>query len=559
MPAFRQACMDAATTIAKKSLGMPMSITSRFQFIDNNKRHQDVYIGECPLFASIRNHTRMLFSLLHQPEGDSEENKPARTIIFELMSWLTSPQLPDLELLKRCGLGDDKKVRRRWGDSVAQTVEILNKLIISYNKEGSVLNRTFAHEFIDVACGHKSENIKIWCHRKQRDLFRELLDGLVDIRESNFICTLSEYRESHPFDVLFLFGSFRSNGYSSIPAALVTSPLYARLMRFVWAGLPDEEGFANDPVLSKYNHFNDMHTTYHMVRSDASSIEPFLKSMGVIESHTLEDDARLFDGRIIDASLSQQCVMVEFMESLGVLLKPRTRVLVFNKNRATDDCFEYRLICEVEADEFLIIHDANADFGDVSVDAQEFPLARMWKKALADLWSHSPQACIDQMQQAGINLINLSRAVQKWISTNGTVIHAPRSRRHFELLFTKVLKQSLSHTDPKNGKAILNWHTAWAEIESSRAAAIQHGTVESDIINEQLLTELRQACSEIKKRISIDDIYRYSLRPESGLMGDVIFKCVLGVNSGFSAPIEYLDKTLSIIDLEQYRTPYRGH
>lgn len=531
---------------------MLVPTTERLQFLGDNPPVQELYIGESPLFSAIRHHMRVLYSALYQPEGDPYLNESALLLRFEMQKWLTSPLMPDIGLFLRCGLADDGQIRRQWGRDAAQTVELLKDLITRYADQGSVLNTEFVRLFVELACEYAEDRIRIWCHRKERDLFRDLLEGLADLDDGIFVSTLAEYRKVPPTDALIRFGPLRTRGVGNAPEALITSPSYHRLVRLVWAGLADDEGFADDPVLPGHNYLTSM-------SSVRSTIIGNLGTVTVPPETEPVDDLVFLDQKAPAGKALHRCVLVEFPAEYGVLLRPGSRLLVYRPHSTDDEAIGYRHIGNVEAGDYLLIHNADADLGEVSVDAAKAPLAAVWKKALADAWKRHPSMCIQKMQQAGIGLRDLSRAVQKWTAMNGTVIRAPLRKKHFEALLTKVLDPELIPPMVVDGRTVPSWRRAWMEVESTRVTAIQHGAVENAIVNEQLVAELRKELSSIRDMISLEDVYRHLLDPVSGLTGSVAFKPVISLSPDFAAPLEQMEKPLKLPVAEQYRADHGGN
>lgn len=531
---------------------MFVSTTTRFHFLEENPLVQEIYIGESPLFTAIRRQIQALFSAIYQPEGDVGQNESALMLRFEMQKWLTSPLLPDAALLQRCGLGDNGLIKRQWGNHAVQIAELLKYLIARYTEEGSVLNTEFTRVFVDLFCEYPKERIKIWCHKKERELFRELLEGLIELDDEVFISTLAEYRKISSADALIRFGPLRTNGLANVPEALITSPSYHRLIRFLWTGLSDEEGFADDPVLPTHNYLETLHTTRITVTGNPVTL------IEVEEEMESVDELGFLDRRVTAGKSLHQCVLVEFPSDYGVLMRPGGHLLVFRSECTDDEAIDYCHIGNVEVGDYLLLHNADADLGEVSIDVAQAPLAALWKKALADAWSRQPNTCIQKMRQAGIGLRDLSRAVQSWTAIHGSVIRAPQRKQHFKALLTQVLAPDLIPPIVENGITVPGWHRAWAEIESSRVAAIQHGTLEHAIVNEQLVTELNKELPAIRRSISLDHVYHHQLRPESGLTGSVAFKPVISLSPEFAAPAELLGKTLKLPVAEQYRTGHGG-
>lgn len=528
---------------------MPVTTTAHMQFLENNPPVQELYIGESQMFSAIRHHMRMLHSELYRPDDDVHQNEPALLLRYEMQKWLTSPQMPDSDLFMRCGLDDDARIRQQWGEQATKTVAILKDLITSYMEEGSVLNTEFVRLFVDLAGKYGEDRIRIWCHQRERDLFRDLLKGLSEIDDRAFISTLAEYRKHPPIDALIHFGPLRTRGFGNVPEALITSPSYHRLIRLVWAGLEDEIGFADDPVVPTHNYLSNMRS----VRSTVTA-----KPRRMMEPVRMEpaDDLELLDQRVSMGRNLHRCVRVEFPAEYSALLRPGSRFLVLSPHCIDAKAIDYRHINEIEPGDYLLTHDAEADLGEISIDASKAPLASLWKKALADAWRRFPGVYAHKMQQAGIDLKDLDRAVEKWTDMHGTVIHAPRRKKHFEALLTKVLDPELIPPMVEGGRTVPGWRRALVEVESSRVTAVQHGAVASAIVSEQLVAVLRKELPVIREMIALNDVYHHQLQPESGLSGSVALKLVLSLSPDFAAPAEQLEKTLKLPISEQYRTDH---
>lgn len=525
---------------------MPVSTTERMTFLAEIMPVQELHVCESQLFSAIRSHMRALFTSVYLPDGDVRQNEPALVLRIEMMKWLTSPLMPDFGLLQRCGLADETSTRLRWGEDVAREVAVLKELISCYCEEGSVLNAEFVRVFSDLTSEFGQDRIKIWCHRNECDLFRELFEELSELDDQVFICSLGDYRSCSPADALIRFGPLRTRGMTRTPEALITAPAYRRLVRFVWQGLADEEGFADDPVIPAHNYLAIMRSERRTVSGNSSTV-PFQLAVGPT------DDLAFFAETMAPARGSHRGVLVEFPDDYGVLLRPGSGLLVFSPRLNDTDAIDYRQISDVEEGDYLLIHDADADLGEVSVDAAKMPLAVVWKRALADTYRQQPSLCVQKMKDAGITLLDLHRAIQSWMDMNGTVIHAPQNRKHFQALLTRVLDPGLIPPRSESGEMVSGWRLAWAEVAASRVTAIQHGVLESAIVNEQLVAELRKEIGHLRDLVSTAAEYQHMLLPERGLIGSVEFHPVISISSGFAAPPEEFGKPMKLLAAEQYR------
>tara|TARA_R110000868_G_scaffold155362_1_gene381803 strand:+ start:19435 stop:21033 length:1599 start_codon:yes stop_codon:yes gene_type:complete len=530
---------------------MPVAMTERIRLLEESPPVQELNIGDSSLFSAIRYHMRSLISALYQPDSDAYLNEPALMLHFEMQKWLTSPLMPDTDVFLRCDLAADSAIRSKWGGEAARMIVTLKEMISSYAQEESVLNYELISTYAELAANPGEGRIKIWCHQKERDLYRELLRGVASLDDHEFICSLPEYRRSSPMDALVLYGPLRTHGVGQTPEAVISAPIYQRLIRFVWKGLADEVGFGSDPVVPTYDHLALMPVTTRMVTASE-------RETGVPEYIEPADDLVL-PGYIVPSKDSlSRCVRVEFPSEQCVLVRPGSRFLVYSPQGTDAEAIGYKHINEIEPGDYLLVHDADADLGELSIDATKAPLASVWKKALADSYRRHPGVCVQKMQQAGIDLKDLHRAAEKWTEWHGTTIHAPRRKRHFQALLTQVLELSLISSLEVHGKAISGWRRAWAEVESSRVTAIQHGVIGNAIVNEQLLVELHKELPVIRETVDLNDLHHFPLPRASGLKGSVIFKLVLGISRDFAAPTELIEKPIKLPVSEQYRSECGG-
>lgn len=524
---------------------MSLTTSKRFDLLQTYSLIQDIYVGSSPLFTEILRNMRLLFSEIYQPDADEIQNQTALLLRFEMQKWLISPSIPDIDLFERCGL-DSLSIGYKWGKRAEETVNNLKSLFVKYTDKNSVLNNEFILRFEELYSEYPEDKIKIWCHKKDRSLFIDLLKKEIDLDDKFFISTLAEYRRAKEFDVLIRFGPFRSTGIANTPFALITSPSYKRLVRFIWEGMSDEEGFAADPILTSHNYFEIFQTNRTIV------VDSKVTTIHAVLNSEIEDLlVPLHKSRELDKTL-QKCVLVEFPNEYAVLMRPGTNLLVFNPQLPNDEAIGYRCAADIDSDYYLIHYDSNVDLGEVIIDASKAPLAAIWKQALADFWYKSPQMCINAIKRAGIDIQDVERALNSWSAMNGSVIRAPRSKKNFEALITKVLEPSLITAINERGTLIPGWRRAWREIELSRVQAIQHGTVEHAIVNEQLVMELSNSITVLRDNIVGHDIYSHRLQPACGLEGMVIIKPIIGVKPDVYAPIEKLGKIVKLPIIEQF-------
>lgn len=524
---------------------MSLTTSKRFELLHTHSLKQDLYVARSPLFTEILRNMRLLFSEVYQPDADEIQNQTALLLRFEMQKWLISPLIPDIDLFERCGL-DSRSISYKWGKRAEETVNTLKSLFVNYTDKNSVLNNEFILRFEELYSEYPEDKIKIWCHKKDRFLFIELLQQEFVLDDKFFISTLAEYRKAKELDVLIRFGPFRSSGIANTPFALLTSPSYKRLVRFMWEGMSDEEGFAADPILPSHNYFESFQTNRKII------VDSNITTMHAVSNSEIEDLLVPLHKSVDFGKTLQKCVLVEFPNEYAVLMRPGTNLLVFNPQLSNEEAIGYRCAADIDSNYYLIHYDSNVDLGEVSIDASKAPLAAIWKKALSGFWYKTPQLCINAVKRAGIDIQDIERALNSWSAMNGSVIRAPRSKKNFEALITKVLDPSLIPARNEKETIIPGWRRAWREIELSRVQAIQHGTVEHAIVNEQLVTQLSNSITALRNNISGHDTYSHRLQSTCGLEGIVTIKPIIGTESDVYAPVEKLGKIVKLPIIEQF-------
>lgn len=516
--------------------------TSKLLFYKNVNPSQDKYIGYSIIFNKIRKlMSNLVFKILDH--GDIvQNNERALLLRFEFLKLLLTPRLPSKNILNDCKINDNYLIGRQYDDVVLQMVNDLNELFHEYQGIGSILNSAIIECYLESCAQYGRDKVKIYCRQSDIDIYREILKDVYDLNRDDFICNISDYRSSQPLEILFSFGPLRSKGFSKFHEQIFLAPIYKKLVRFVWCGLKDEQEFGSDPVLSSYNFVLNMPLEVFEVSDDLNNEE---------ELTLIDDDIGLLD-LIVEPIFddSTQCILIELSKNQGVLIRPKTNVLVYNPYN-TESKIYYLNANSIEDGLFLITHTVEADLGGVSFDISNAPLARIWKAALKELFNRSPEACLQKLHNAGIILKDPYRAIESWISFYGSVVTAPLKKIHFRLLLTKVLNDIKISEVVIGRRTIQGWERAWNEVEKSRGNAQKHGKLEHEIIDEQLIGELyKYIDDEILKN---KETFFFEISSGDGLKGTVTLEKINSVSFGYSAPTEKLNLHMHLALLEQYK------
>lgn len=501
------------------------------------------FIGESSSFYNLIKKMREIFSVLYDSEADVYENERALILRTEISKLQISPKTPDIEILRRCKLDNTQINTRTWGEQLTKRLSELNDLILEYNQKGSILNNEFSHVFSKLYNNTEQNKVKILCHPNERDVFTEVLSSFVDLKETDFITNITEYRDSQPLEALFCYGPLRLSGIVRKPESVILSPNYRRLIRFIWKGLSDETTFGCDPVDPSHNYLSLMPCNIHRVQEIDAAIS---------EESEMPNDLIIHINPLPPIN-EVTCSLIELPNEQCQMYRPGSHILVFKPKISGPDQIKLCQINELRVGDYLITHDAKAGIGRSNLDPKYAPLAQIWKEALREIYFASPNICTQRMKAAGIELIDLYQAAQQWIEMGDTTITAPQKKSHFKALLNDVLgKDLIPYSEGKYG-----WQSAWLEIEKSRDTARKHGIMKRDLINEEIIKVLRNNLSKLSS-ITSKQIASENLGSHTDLTGKILFRKIISIHGNYKAPTEQLEKSIHLAIAEQYLNTERG-
>lgn len=408
--------------------------TERLGIFDEHHPYQEVYIGHSMIFSKIRQLLIELFNTTYIPDGDVADNEAALNLRLEISKLFTSPIYPYPDILEKCFL-DKAILKRKFGEDVARKADELEKYIDLYREKKSSLILKFVQLYLDLINEYGESQVKIWCHPKECDAYRDALGDNISLADSSFICTLTNYRQSPLLEAIIKFGPLRTSGFGKSPSILATSPIYKRLIRFIWAGIKDDPNFGCDPVNPEFSYLSSMKKSLYDVHDQhfdaiqySEPKNPDLDEFNIIEATFIAPETDHIP-----------CVLVEFVDETSIFLRPKSNVLLLEMKGAEEARFDYQCPIEIEVGDYLVNHNANVDLGGVELNIEKYPVAKIWKNLLKSAYKQSPNWLVSKMRSSGINLNDLHRAAESWSGMRGTVVPAPRSKYHFILLLTKVL------------------------------------------------------------------------------------------------------------------------
>jgi len=504
-------------------------------------------------FSKLRRAVRELILLLRTDEAgnDWSEDQLLR-LQRQLANWLTSPSSfsgQSADELREC-LGD---VRRRFAngdievighiESALEAVGILATAATPLQQEVSRVIRALAEQ---------GRDFRIYCHRTLRPSFLECICPSEQslLADERFLYTPSEYRDSQPFGVLIKIGPLRSEGWGATPSAVLSAPRFRELVQIVWSSTADDPHFGLDPLLG---------TTEQSSNSGPS--DDGKEFPGGIRWHLqvhacgeegdghqedAVDDLALLSIAGMEAEPHRLAVLVALAGSQGVLYPPSAEVLVFDPAAVGERCAgQLRGVGDLGRGNFLVwphVQEGGAN-DQIGFGGQRHAI---WRARLAAELAKDAAGFARRLTATGLALAYPEQAARHWVRPPTTVIHAPKTKRHFA-----ILMKVLGIPSTENGRK--PWAEGWREVRQSRGEAIQAGVQEHARLMESCIAVLVAGRGKIAEEDLRGGDYEMPLAGEAGLFGVLHFMRIEGVEDGYRAPESELRQIQGLDEVVRWR------
>lgn len=474
----------------------------------------------------------------------------------QLAEWLTTPcsfQGDSADELIAC-LGELERLCASWGNEVRGHIEtaVLAASLMAASETALQLET----RGIIRALVAQNRDFRILCHRTARRHFQECLPqderGLLGGR--HFLHTAREYRDSSPFDVLLKVGPLRSEGWGSSPSAIMSAPRFHELVQIVWHSTSDDPRFGLDPVLGAMDATNQS----GIARPDLElpgairwdlTVRPCGEEVGSEPTDEADglDDLGLLSIVERDALQSyRSAVLVILGGSRGVLYPPGAFVLVFDPAAAGERRIGERQVSDdVGRGVFLVWPRIQEDAASEQAGANG-RFQEAWRSRLSAELARDLGGFARRLREAGLNLAYPEAAARHWAKPPSTVIHAPKKRRHFDILM-KVLGIPQVDGDTRS------WSEGWREVRRSRGEAIQAGMQEHARLMERCIQVLRAGGDLITAADRGSSEFGLKFNGEAGLYGTVHFLRIEAIEDGYRAPDGELRQIQDLDDTVRWR------
>lgn len=540
---------------------MPVPTSHLFDFLDDHascsiQRHE--FISD--IFGALRRSIRSIVIAFR----DSDDPQ-AQDITFSLRTvmseWLTVPiAFNNAMLASLQSMGDDSSVENRWGRDIRiayqdavhgarQIAGLENPLRTSVSDCMRELNDT-------------GRNFRIYCHSPARVYFQSLSDTCgFPIHPELFLHSVSQYRNTEPFDVLLKVGPLRSRGWGSAPDALLTAPRFGTLMQFVWSGCADESGFGYDPASAPLPATDGVPHLGGVAEASSPALRIGWTTTQIkanVISYAGPD--RVFDtdefeifSRLPLGGDRRPATMVQIGAEHGVLYPPHSRVLSFDPADGHACCVDYRLPGETLVEGMFLAIPILVDATLQGVQAEEGHFSRIWKAKLSSAFSTDADSLMRRLRSDGLDLLVLRSRIEHWCKPATTVIHAPQQMRHFEILIRELGVDF--DEPPRHGlQRAPWWKYAWDEVRRARGEAIHSGFHEQQLEDEKLTTVLRAMEPQLRMEAATRAVFEQEIPDGFSLQGVIRFYRITVIEDGFLAPSGDLRTIHELSTINQWRS-----
>lgn len=536
-----------------------MSVTASriFDFLEKCPLHSiERYEIVSTAFSDLRRRLRSIIVGLSE-SGESDATEISRRLKSILSEWLTVPvSFDNAVLLALKEMGEPVAVESRWGRDISSHYEDACRTA----EDLLYLENPVRAKLANIIEGlrKKGQPFRIFCHKQSREHFDSIFkaSGGAALPGDVFIHSVAEYRQADPFDVLLKVGPLRSRGWGSAPDALLTAPRFDTLIQVVWSGCSDEPGFGYDPVPAPLPEgdtaydpgtVTDRYTPSLHLRWKVQESRSRDNTTGCHDDPKDINEFEVFT-RLTQPTEVQRATLVQVDEDHGILYPPRSQVLGLDP--VTNSVGYHSLGATFLEGMFLILPVLN-DAQLTGLRAQDGHFSAIWKKKLNAEYQRDPVALANRLRNAGLQLLGLDTAIDRWCKPSSTVIHAPQSKKHFEIL-AKVLELDFDPDEIAKRRQAAWWQFAWDEIRRSRGEAIQTGFQEQNVVDNQVCAALRALDTEIRANVG-QRTFQLVIPPGHSLQGVFRFYRVLAVEDGFKTSLSEMRRLCDLNRIDQWR------
>ncbi|MCF8144161.1 MAG: hypothetical protein K9N21_09600 [Deltaproteobacteria bacterium] len=370
---------------------MAKSASTVFEFLERN---EDVSIDRHEIastaFSSLRRFLRgIIFALSDSDAEDATDiSCRLRTLLSE---WLTVPVPFDQSIGHAIFslFGEPERVGRQWGNDILHlynsALNCAKDLTLAENPVREKLKA-----IINEACD-QGLLVRIHCHRMARPHFEPLfeLEGDLSIDDDIFLHNLRDYRRIEPFDVLIKVGALRARGWGSVPDAILTAPVFKKLVQIVWSGCKDEDDFGYDPCVSDIGISEEpevpsLGRSVHLLSSVKLNRQIFRsgEDLSCFTGEEADQDELYLFRQIAKRELRRTATFLQVTEAHGIFYRPNSRVLSFDPDKTAQRPIDSRIPGDTLIEGLFLIFPLGIEMEAETAKAEHGYYSRIWKSKL---------------------------------------------------------------------------------------------------------------------------------------------------------------------------------
>jgi len=531
---------------------MSVSASELFEFLEKNPFGllNRIELTD-PKFDFLRDQLSKLIIELFKID-DQKSNEIASRIRALLSGWLTAPVDFDAGLrndLKSILPWSDAEIAARWGRNCGRMFSGALDTADSMAGQVNPMRAAILSALIDLSA---ERTFKIYCHRADQRHYVSIkgLDGRPICRPEHFIGTVTSYRDLRPVELLIRCGPLKSKGWNRTPDAILTAPRQTNVTQIVWQGCADDSDFGYDPT-DPSSELHDQRLRLRWRRSVKTVQSSYQYSTVARDAPADDSFASIWQSRVRDELRSS--TLVEIAAGQGILFPSRSAVLSFDPLSSDSEALAQRIAREqLQRGMFIVIPKLEVvDLGGTVVKSKFY--CATWKECLRQVTTVKKDEFAQALRAAGMQLVQIESAIERWCDEPTSVISAPQRARHFEMLIS-TLADFLGGQKAQRELADPVWRkSAWIEVRKSRGDAIQAGFQEQEIVEELLLESLQKNIEGIRLVCADKNEAHINTSSDVGILGVLSFFKIIAIDNGFAAPDTEFRKAKPLSELFQWR------
>lgn len=487
-----------------------------------------------PDFMNLCYLLQRLHSILSQSDQQEEILTREHLRLF-LSEWFTNP-IPFKEICDVIEIFDDREMlKNRWGVEVASLCDEIVASAQRLSKTDSPMQKCIAEVMQELKIQKKS--FKVYCHKKSCRYFNSLFEMSLPDKDTVYLTTLRDYKNSEIFDSLIKVGPMRSFGWGSVPDALLSAPCYSTLLHFIWSGSRDEVPFGFDPIAAETNNNEQIWL---------SSFWQYQTPIFYPEKNITEGKDEYLNNSLMSEEISRiiyppkdsrrkSAFLLELSQGFAYLSVHNNALLSFDPC-TKNDAFARRKPGEDLTEEmYFILFQGNMEVDIGELKAPEGEYSHQWKKYLESICTSRRNELIKNLKLRGLGILNVESALSRWRQPSSTVIPAPQTERNFQILLS-TLNNMLAKSH-ETGKSFFDtpWiRQAWNEVRRSRGEAILHGLAEQEILEEFQLDLLNNNLKSVEEqRHKNKDFFSIYTKISATMNAGFSFHRIESISSGY--------------------------